>query len=70
LGVTVGADDTTAEMDVLSESGAAAVKLLAAVVEHPLLPESELARLKTKCCGILPWPRRVLGRLLWPGFGN
>src|ERR1035438_2698866 len=47
LGVTVGADDTTAEMDVLSESGAAAVKLLAAVVEHPLLPESELARLKT-----------------------
>jgi zinc protease len=47
LGVTAGADETTAEMDVLSESGTAAVKLLAAVVEHPLLPESELARLKT-----------------------
>jgi zinc protease len=47
LGVTVGADETTVAMDVLSESGAAAVKLMADVVEHPLLPESELARLKT-----------------------
>src|SRR5882724_7580320 len=47
LGVTVGADETTVAMDVLSESGAAAVKLLADVVQHPLLPESELARLKT-----------------------
>jgi zinc protease len=47
LGVTVGADETTVAMDVLSESGGAAVKLLADVVEHPLLPESELARLKT-----------------------
>jgi predicted Zn-dependent peptidase len=47
LGVTVGADETTVAMDVLSESGAGAVKLLADVVEHPLLPESELARLKT-----------------------
>jgi zinc protease len=47
LAVTVGADETVAAMDVLSESGPAAVKLLADVVEHPLLPESELARLKT-----------------------
>jgi zinc protease len=47
LGVTVAADDTTVAMDVLSESGGDAVKLLADVVEHPLLPESELARLKT-----------------------
>jgi zinc protease len=47
LGVTVGADETSVAMDVLSESGAAAVKLLADVVEHPLLPEPELARLKT-----------------------
>jgi zinc protease len=47
LGVTVGADETTVTMDVLSESGGAAVKLLADVVEHPLLPESEVARLKT-----------------------
>ena len=47
LGVTVGADETTVAMDVLSESGAGALKLLADVVEHPLLPESELARLKT-----------------------
>ena len=47
LGVGVGVDETTVAMDVLSESGPASVKLLADVVEHPLLPESELARLKT-----------------------
>jgi predicted Zn-dependent peptidase len=47
LAVTVGADETVVAMDVLSESGPGAVKLVADVVEHPLLPESELARLKT-----------------------
>jgi zinc protease len=47
LNVGVGADETSAQMDVLSENGADAVKLLADVVLHPLLPESELARLKT-----------------------
>jgi zinc protease len=47
LELAVGVDETTAGLDVLSESGAAAVKLLADVVERPLLPESELARLKT-----------------------
>ena len=47
LEVGVAADETSAQMDVLSENGADAVKLLADVIEHPLLPESELARLKT-----------------------
>jgi zinc protease len=47
LGVGVTADETAVEMDVLSEFGSDAAKLLADVVEHPLLPESELARLKT-----------------------
>jgi zinc protease len=47
LEVGVGADETSAQMDVLAEHDADAVKLLADVVEHPLLPESELARLKT-----------------------
>jgi zinc protease len=47
LGVGVGVDETTVAMDVLSESGPASVRLLADVVEHPLLPESELARIKT-----------------------
>jgi zinc protease len=47
LGIGVGVDDTTVAMDVLSESGPASVKLLADVVENPLLPESELARIKT-----------------------
>jgi zinc protease len=47
LDVGVGADETAAQMDVLAEHGADAVKLLADVTQHPLLPESELARLKT-----------------------
>jgi hypothetical protein len=47
LGVGVGVDETTVAMDVLSESGPASVKLIADVVENPLLPESELARIKT-----------------------
>ena len=46
LNVGTGADETTFDMDVLSEYGADAVKLLADVLQHPLLPESELARLK------------------------
>src|SRR6266849_6492017 len=47
LEVGVAADETSAQMDVLAEHDADAVKLLADVIEHPLLPESELARLKT-----------------------
>jgi len=46
LNVGVGADETTVSTDVLSEFGADAVKLVADAIEHPLLPESELARLK------------------------
>ena len=46
LNVGAGADETTFDMDVLSEYGADAVKLLADVLQHPLLPESELPRLK------------------------
>ncbi len=42
LGIGVGVDETTVAVDVLSESGPASVKLLADVVENPLLPESEL----------------------------
>jgi zinc protease len=46
LGVTVGADESSVAVDVLSEYGAPAVKLVADVAMHPLLPESEVARLK------------------------
>jgi zinc protease len=46
IAVGVSADETTVTMDVLSESGADAVNLVADTVEHPLLPESELARQK------------------------
>jgi zinc protease len=47
LNVGTGADETSFDMDVLSEFGPDAVKLLADVLQHPLLPESEIARLKS-----------------------
>ena len=46
LDVAANADQTIAQLDVLSEFGPQAVKLLADVLQHPRLPESELARLK------------------------
>jgi len=44
--VSVGPDVTTISSDVLEEFGPKAVALLADVVRNPLLPESELPRLK------------------------
>ena len=46
LDISANADQTLAQLDVLSEFCPDAVKLLADVLEHPRLPESELARLK------------------------
>ena len=46
LDVAGAADQTIAQLDVLSEFGPDAVRLLADVLQHPRLPESELARLK------------------------
>src|SRR6516165_30097 len=46
LEVSAGADQTKLELDVLQEFAPQAVRLLADVLEHPRLPESELARLK------------------------
>ncbi|MDQ1410150.1 MAG: zinc protease, partial [Acidobacteriaceae bacterium] len=46
LSVTVGADETAIDVDVLSEYGGRAVSLVSDVAMHPALPESELARLK------------------------
>lgn len=46
LTVSVGEDQSKFELDVLQESAPDAVQVLADVVEHPRLPESELARLK------------------------
>jgi len=46
LNFNVSDDQTTAGLDVLSEFGPDAIKLLADVIEHPRLPESELPRLK------------------------
>lgn len=46
LEVAATDDQTIAELDVLSEFGPDAVRLIAEVLQHPRLPESELARLK------------------------
>jgi zinc protease len=46
LDVAASADQTIAQLDVLSEFAPDAVRLLADVLQHPRLPESELARLK------------------------
>jgi zinc protease len=46
LDVNVTDDQTTAQLDVLSEFGPDAVRLLSDVLQHPRLPESELPRLK------------------------
>lgn len=46
LNVVVGADQTKLELDVLQEFTPEAIRLLADVLEHPRLPESELGRLK------------------------
>jgi zinc protease len=47
LGVGVGPDQATLSADVLSEFGPEAVKVLSEVARTPLLPESEIERLKT-----------------------
>jgi zinc protease len=47
LGIAVGMDQSTMDIDVLEEFGPDAVKLIADVVQHPRLPESEFPRLKT-----------------------
>ena len=46
VGVAVGADETTASMDVLSEKGPEAVALIADVLRRPTFPESEFERVK------------------------
>ena len=46
LSVSANDEQTSATLDVLSEFGPDAVRLLADVLEHPRLPESELPRLK------------------------
>jgi zinc protease len=46
LNVVVGPDQTKLELDVLQEFAPEGIRLLADALEHPRLPESELARLK------------------------
>ena len=46
LDVSAGTDESSAGIEVLSEFAADAVKLVADVLEHPKLPESELERVR------------------------
>ena len=46
LDLAANMDQTIAQLDVLSEFGPQAVKVLADVLQHPRLPQSELERLK------------------------
>ncbi|MFQ5641306.1 MAG: M16 family metallopeptidase [bacterium] len=46
VNISVGPDQTTVSGDVLTEFGPKLVELLADIVQNPLLPDSELARLK------------------------
>ncbi len=46
VSIGVGEDEARGGIDVLSEFGPKAVALLADVLQHPALPESEIARLK------------------------
>jgi predicted Zn-dependent peptidase len=46
LSISSDYDKTSVELDVLSEFGPRAVRLIFSVLEHPRLPESELDRLK------------------------
>jgi predicted Zn-dependent peptidase len=67
-------DESFVRADVLSESGPKAVALVADVVEHPLLPESELARVKNDMQRRLsivlsqpqPVARQHFAKLLYP----
>jgi zinc protease len=53
LSISVGPDTTTINIDVLSERGADAVRLIAEVTQRPKLPESELGRLKSDLLRVL-----------------
>jgi zinc protease len=66
--VSVGADETSFASDVLAEFGPRAVALLAEVVQHPLLPSSELPRLKNDAMRRLAIAKTQPGQLALERF--
>ena len=68
LDINAGMDQTTVSTDVLSEFGPAAVKLIAEVLQKPLLPASELARLKKDYLRRLTVDRSRPGPLAYERF--
>jgi zinc protease len=75
INVSIGEDQSTIATDVLSEFGPSALQLLADVAQHPLLPESELARIKNDTIREVTVARSVpqqvalehFRKLLYPG---
>lgn len=63
INVAVGADQTTISGDVLSEFGPDLASLIGDVVAHPLLPASELARIKNDRLRQLTIARAQSGQL-------
>ncbi len=68
LNVSVGADQTSFSADVLAESGAELVRLLADIVQRPLLPASELPRLQADALRQLAIARTQPGSLALERF--
>jgi len=61
VNVTVASDETAVGADVLSEYAAGMIKLLADVVSHPLLPASELDRIRANLLRNLAIQRNTPG---------
>jgi predicted Zn-dependent peptidase len=68
VNISVGADQTSITADVLSESGAELVALLADIAQNPLLPASELQRLQTDTLRSLAIARTQPGSLALERF--
>ena len=68
LDLTVGPDQTILFGDVLSEFGPQFVRLTADVVQHPLLPEKELARIKNNLTRVLTISKTQPGLLALERF--
>lgn len=70
LDVSVGVNQTTIGIDVFSESAEAAIRLVADVVRNPLLPESELDRIKADLARNLSIQRSQPGQLASEKFSS
>jgi len=66
--IGMGEDESSLSTDVLSEFGPSAVRLLADVAQHPVLPESELPRLKNDALRNVAIARTLPQRIAFERF--